>query len=75
MAGAHERNRAAEAPNALTLRAEPLERKALEKYRSRRTKAVAYDTAARLWAVGVEFENALAIVQEAFKAVAEDAEG
>lgn len=60
-----------EAPNALFLRRERLEKLGLEKYRSKRKAIHVYRAAAKLWQEGVEWAKALTIVEEAFDGVYE----
>ena len=57
-----------QAPNALRLDRERLPPVVLDRYRSRRKRYHIYNAAVQLYGEGIEFERALAIVNEAFDA-------
>lgn len=57
-----------EAPNELAMRRGLLKREHLDRYRARRRSHHIYAAAAKLWSHGVEWEKALAIINEAFDA-------
>lgn len=61
------------APNALQLQAgQTLPRAVLDKYKVKRRVIHEYEAASRLWSLGVAWDDALAIVRDAFQAVLED---
>lgn len=57
-----------EAPNRLDLHTAPLDRKPLECYKARRKAFHIYKAAARLWSAGMNWQQSLEIVSDAFNA-------
>lgn len=57
-------------PNELRLEAERLPKRALDRYKVARKATHVYKAAAKLWAEGLQWSRALAIVQEAFDEIA-----
>lgn len=64
----------AKEPNILSLQVEKLPKNALDKYKIKRRKFHEYKAAVRLWGQGVDFEDALQIVESAFDAAMTEAD-
>ena len=63
----------AQEPNKLWLDTEPLDRKHLEKYKSKRLPRLIYEAAAKLWEeANLDWAKALDLVEKSFHAVAEE---
>ena len=64
----------AKEPNALNLQVEKLQKNVLDKYKIKRRRHHVYKAAARLWGQGVDFNEALGIVEFAFDAATTEAD-
>ena len=61
-------------PNLLRLRAERLSKGCLDTYKAKRRDFYIYKAAAKLWAAGISWEQALGTITEAFDATTHEAQ-